>query len=321
MERILITGAGGYIGSNAAVYFVRQGYEVTGMVHRTVHTRFTQCGAKAVHADLEDLDSLDKLFEQDYDYILHIAARASDVGRDEWFRIPNYEAVKRLATLAMQHGVRRFVYLSTADVYGLHDFHGEAEEQLAFDETVTNPYPKYKILSEKWLAENLPPELFSCVRPCVVCGHGDTTITPRAIDYLKSSPFLFHFGKWKGLNRWPLAHVENVCRTLHAAMLLPEAGGQGVTVLDSKVTTLSDYYHKLAREFLPDKRIRELSLPLWTIWPFAWLSTALSRTKPLFDPTLYALDTITHNLDFSNQRMLDWFSAAGLKEYHYDSYQ
>ncbi|MBR4221483.1 MAG: hypothetical protein IKR81_10020, partial [Victivallales bacterium] len=113
----------------------------------------------------------------------------------------------------------------------------------------------------------------------------------------------------------------NVCRTLHAAMPLPEAGGQGVTVLDSKVTTLSDYYHKLAREFLPEKRIREIALPVWTIWPLAWISTNLSRTKPLFDPTLYALDTIIHNLDFSNQRMLAWLAATGLKEYHYDSYQ
>ena len=321
MERILITGAGGYIGSNAAEYFVKQGYDVTGMVHNRIAPRFAQCGAKAIHADLNELDSLDALFANDYNYVLHIAARASDVGRDELFRVPNHEAVKRLATLAMQHGVRRFVYLSTADVYGLHDFHGEVEEQLAFDETVTNPYPKYKILSEKWLAENLPQERFACVRPCVVFGHVDTTITPRAIDYLKHSPFLFHFGKWKGQNRWPLAHVENVCRTLHAAMLLPEAGGQGVTVLDSKVTTLSDYYHKLAREFLPEKRIREIALPVWTIWPLAWISTNLSRTKPLFDPTLYALDTIIHNLDFSNQRMLAWLAVAGLEEYHYDSYQ
>ena len=59
----------------------------------------------------------------------------------------------------MEHGVKRFVYLSTADVYGLHDFNGESEEELAFDETVKNPYPKYKILSEKWLAANLPRAL------------------------------------------------------------------------------------------------------------------------------------------------------------------
>ena len=198
-----------------------------------------------------------------------------------------------------------------------------SSNELSFDEAVTNPYPKYKILSEKWLAANLPRERFSCVRPCVVYGRGDTTITPRTVAYLKNSPLVFHFGKWRGRNRWPLAHVENVCRTLHAAMVLPEAGGEGVTVLDSKRTTLSEYYHELAAEFLPGKRLRECCLPMWAIRPVAWLSTALSRTRnePLFDPTLYALDTVAHNLDFSNARMLDWLAKMGMEEFRHDSYR
>ena len=53
----------------------------------------------------------------------------------------------------------------------------------------------------------------------------------------------------------------------------------------------------------------------------AALSTALSRSKPLFDPTLYALDTISHNLDFSNRRMLSWLAKAGLDEFRHDTYR
>ena len=161
---------------------------------------------------------------------------------------------------------------------------------------------------KKWLAANLPRARFSCVRPCVVYGRGDTSITPRTVAYLKNSPLVFHFGKWRGRNRWPLVHVENVCRTLHAAMILPEAGGEGVTVLDSRRVTVSEYCHELAAEFLPGKRLCEMTLPL-------------SRSKPLFDPTLYALDTISHNLDFSNRRMLAWFAKAGLEEFHHDTYR
>ena len=317
MQTVLVTGAGGYIGSNAAEYFANAGYRVVGTVRRHVAERFARLGAKAVQADLTDAESIPRLFAEAPDYVVHIAARASDVGRDEWFREANYEAVKRLASAAMERGVRRFVYLSTSDVYGLHDFHGESEDELPFDEGATNPYPKYKILSEKWLAANLPPERFSCVRPCVVYGRGDTSITPRTVAYLKNSPMVFHFGKWRGRNRWPLAHVENVCRALHAAMVLPEAGGKGVTVLDSKRTTLDEYYHGIAREFLGGKRLRECALPMWAIRPVAWLSTVLSRNRehPLFDPTLYALDTVSHDLDFSNRRMLAWFAAAGLEEH------
>ena len=321
METVLVTGAGGYIGSNAAEYFAKAGYRVVGTIHRHIAKRLTRLGVKTIKIDLVNAADLPRLFEEKIDYFVHIAARASDVGRDEWFRAANYDAVKGLASVAMEHGVKRFVYLSTADVYGLHDFNGESEEELAFDETVKNPYPKYKILSEKWLAANLPREHFSCVRPCVVYGRGDTSITPRTVAYLKNSPLVFHFGKWRGRNRWPLAHVENVCRTLHAAMILPEAGGEGVIVLDSRRVTVSEYYHELAAEFLPGKRLREMTLPMALIRPIAALSTALSRSKPLFDPTLYALDTISHNLDFSNRRMLAWFAKAGLEEFHHDTYR
>lgn len=321
METILLTGAGGYVGSNAAEYFVRRGYRVIGTVHRNVAGRLKGSGAEIREADLTDARSAVALFAEPVDYVVHVAARACDVGRDAWFRAVNYDAVTRLAELAMKNGVRRFVYMSTADVYGLHDFHGEGEEELAFDETVTNPYPKYKILSEKWLKANLPSERFACVRPCVIYGRGDTSITPRTVAYLKSSPFAFHFGRWKGKNRWPLAHVENVCRALHAAMVLPEAGGAGVTVLDSRRITVSEYYRELAAEFLPGKRLREVALPMALIRPLAALSTALSRREPLFDPTLYALDTIAHNLDFDNRRMLDWFARLGLEEYRHDTYR
>ncbi|MBO7520648.1 MAG: NAD(P)-dependent oxidoreductase [Opitutales bacterium] len=312
--KILITGAGGYIGSNAAQYFDGRGFEVVGTVRDKICGRARNCGARLVRADLRDFASLERLFRWDFDYVIHIAARASDVGREADFRLENYEAVKRLASLSAERGAKRFVYLSTADVYGLRDFCGQGEDGLEFDIGAKNFYPKYKILSEIWLKENLPPEKFSCVRPCVVWGNGDTTITPRVVDFLKKSPFIFYFGKWKGNNRWPLAHVENVCKTLHAAMILPEAAGRGATVLDSKFTTLKMYYAKIAEQFFPEKKFREICVPYSLMYPLARLSSALSKDRPLFDPTLYALDTVSRNLDFSNRRMLEWLGKIGERE-------
>ena len=52
METILLTGAGGYVGSNAAEYFVRQGYRVIGTVHRNIAERLKTSGAEIRTADL-----------------------------------------------------------------------------------------------------------------------------------------------------------------------------------------------------------------------------------------------------------------------------
>lgn len=315
--KVFITGAGGYIGSNAVRFFLEKGYSVTGLFHRRGRKL---PGAEYIQGDLcEPGTFAASLRDLRPDYILHIGACASDVGRESVFEATNFHAATALASLAMELGVRRFVDLSTSDVYGLHDFHGESEDELQFDHHVRNPYPKYKIRTEEWLAVNLPPERYSVVRPCAVWGNGDTTLTPRAVAYLRNFPVVLHFGKWRGKNRWPLAHVENVCRTLYAAMLLPEAGGKGAIVLDPEFTTVSDFYRMIAAQYLPEKKLREWTLPLWTILPAAWFSTTISnllnRRTPLYDPSLYALATITSNLDFSSARMLEWLRLSGQEVY------
>jgi len=158
------------------------------------------------------------------------------------------------------------------------------------------------------------------VRPCFVWGNGDTTLTPRAIGFLKSSPVVIHFGRWHGKNRCPLAHVENVCTSLLAAATLDEMGGKAIHVLDPERTTLSGYYRMIRDRFLPEKRLREITMPVWTVRPAAKLSsgisTLLNRYVPVFDPSDYALDTIIHNLDFSSEMMCAMIGRAGGKVIH-----
>ena len=49
--------------------------------------------------------------------------------------------MKNLASAAMEHGVKRFAYLSTADVYGLHDF-SNARMLAWFDKMGMEEFPE-----------------------------------------------------------------------------------------------------------------------------------------------------------------------------------
>lgn len=321
MTNVLITGAGGYIGSNVAEYFVNHGFNVTGMVRNKIVERFSRLNVASIQADLYDFSTLPRLFDgRQYDYVIHIGARASDVGRKELFRIANFEAVKHLANLSMQNGVKRFVFLSTSDVYGLRDFHGETEEQVSRAKSSWNYYPHYKILSEEWIESNIPPQRYALVRPFVVWGNDDTSITPRAVDFLKSWPFIVYAGKWRGQNRCALAHVRNVAASLHAAAVLPEMGGSAVHVLDPEHTTWAQYYRMVRDHFLPGKTIREITLPVWTLRPIGKISSMLSTFfncyVPLFDPSEYALETIIYDTDFSSEKMCRIIEAVGEKVTH-----
>ena len=109
--------------------------------------------------------------------------------------------------------------------------------------------------------------------------------------------------------------MRNVATALYLAATLPDAG-TAINVLDSEVTTVDAFYRLLAELYLPGKRFRTVTLPRWVgLAPGAvisGISTLGNRAHPLTDPSLYALYTISSNLDFSNRRLLSLFAHAGL---------
>ncbi|MFA7185493.1 MAG: NAD(P)-dependent oxidoreductase [Victivallales bacterium] len=322
MKTVLVTGAGGFIGAHAVEHFAAEGFKVYALVHKNICPRLKRLREEQkvslLYGSINAVPELQKqLRDLELNYFIHCAALASDVGWKVNFERTNFTAVKNTAAMCLRLNVERFVYISTTDVYGLKDFNNEDEDSLEPDPSAKNYYPLYKIKSEQWLREKIPASRFSIVRPAAVWGPGDYTLTPRIVDYLKSLPIVFHFGKWRGKNRWPLAHVKNVAKALYVAAVLPEAGGKAVNVLDNEYTTVSEFYHIVRDLYLPGRELREISLPAEVVYPAAWFSsfasTLLNLKKPLYDPSLYALNTIRHNLDFSNRRLQQWLEAAGRK--------
>lgn len=325
---VLVTGAAGFIGARIVEEFAVRGRHVIALVHKKEDAFWQpRVGAGAVSVLKGDITQPALLRERlvtllreqgrGLDVVVHAAARASDVGRRNLFREVNFEGTRNMARIGLAAGARRFVYISTTDVYGLRDFNGERETELALAMTVRNPYPEYKIQAEQWLRENLAPEQWTVLRPAQVWGAGDTTLTPRILGFLRVSPFIVHFGKWRGRNRWPLAHVRNVAAAAFLAAADARAGGQAYTVADSEHTSIDEFYRLLAAAYLPGKRFRTLVLPRWSGLAFGWvvstLSNLLNLDTPFADPSLYAVYSVSCNLDFSNERLLELYARAGCR--------
>lgn len=326
MKSVFITGAAGFIGGYVAEEFVSRGWNVTALVHRNRSLkldRLERAGNLAtVSGDAADYESLRMAFRsglKECRAIVHCAGRASDVGRRREFRRANFDSVRNMTKLLEDEGIDRLVFISTTDVYGLRDFNGEAEDDLPLKAYPSNPYPEFKILAEHYIRNQLAPRRYSILRPAQVWGEGDTTLTRRIVDFLKWSPYIVHFGRWRGDNRWPLAHARNVATAACIAATSGEAAGKAINVLDDERTSIDEFYRILAGTYLPGKELRTVTLPFSAGYILgscvSGISNILNLNRPFMDPSLYALYSVSRNLDFSNKRMKNLFMNAGCSLY------
>ena len=152
-DRVLVTGGAGYIGSVVAAQLVKKGCEVI-VLDNLCHGRreAVPSGARLVIADTADRKALDDIFrEHRIDAVMHFAAFI-DAGEsmqapEKYFR-NNAANSLTLLEAVIAHKVQRFVFSSTAALYG-------TPERTPIEETdslrPTNAYGASKLLVEQML--------------------------------------------------------------------------------------------------------------------------------------------------------------------------
>ena len=119
--KVLLTGHQGYLGTVMAPVLQAAGHEVTGLDVGW----FADCvlgpaptDPPGLHLDLRDVTAADL---EGFDAVIHLAALSNDplghLAPEITYDI-NHAASVRLARLAKQAGVGRFLYSSTCSVYG-----------------------------------------------------------------------------------------------------------------------------------------------------------------------------------------------------------
>jgi UDP-glucose 4-epimerase len=152
-ERILVTGGAGYIGSVVVAQLCDHGYEpliFDDLSHG--HRAALASGAKLIVGDIADRAALDRVFSEfQPQAVMHFAAfieAGESMQRPEkYFRNNTANALTLLEAL-LAHGVKRFVFSSTAALYGTPE-KTPIEENAALHPT--NAYGESKLLVEQML--------------------------------------------------------------------------------------------------------------------------------------------------------------------------
>lgn len=150
MKKVVITGGTKLVGSHLAEFFLEQGYDVhvTGTFKKGKEEKYL-VGAKVHVCDVRDLETMKKIFEG-AEYVFHLAALGNII-QDAIDNPIETESVNVGGTVvaleaARNAGVKKFVFISSAAVYG-------EQKVVPFTEDMKispmDPYGLYKYFGEQ----------------------------------------------------------------------------------------------------------------------------------------------------------------------------
>ena len=179
--RVLVTGAGGFLGFAVAEQLVARGEEVQGF-SRGAHPKLETLGVAQHRGDLADAAAVSKAMEG-CDQVFHVAARPGAWGPYNAYHDANVRGTENVVAACRQHGVSDLIYTSTPSVVsGGTDLEGVDESQ-PYPSSFRAHYPATKAIAEKFVREASDDALRTvCLRPHLVWGPGDTSLLPRLVS-------------------------------------------------------------------------------------------------------------------------------------------
>lgn len=154
-KKILVTGGAGYIGSHVVRQLGLADEDVVILDNLSTGFEAAVTFGDFINGNTGDAVLLEKLFsENDIDTVMHFAAHTivpESVSDPLKYYRNNTSSSRTLLEAATRHGVKNFVFSSTAAVYGIPDG-GKASEESATQPI--NPYGTSKLMTE-WMLRDL----------------------------------------------------------------------------------------------------------------------------------------------------------------------
>jgi nucleoside-diphosphate-sugar epimerase len=234
MRKVLVTGAGGFIGYHLSNDLTDHGYDVTGV---DLHYPGEHTGRRfnAVTGDFRDQDLIKGLLDS-VDVVVHLASAHLQISltESEYWDI-NVYGLRKFLELARARGVRRFIHVSSVGAYG------NLKKWPADEKTECKPqsiYGETKVAGEREVLKFSRETSFPVViiRPAWVYGPGCPR-TQKLARALRKGRFIM-IGKCENM-RHPL-YIQDMLDAFRVVMEKESAIGELFVIGGERAITTSE---------------------------------------------------------------------------------
>jgi nucleoside-diphosphate-sugar epimerase len=140
-RKVLVTGGSGYVGARLCLHLANQGYAVTALCHSNIPSDENWCAKmdRVLVGDIRDEQFMQELADYKYDVLVHLVSldHNHSNGTPSFVSSVNITPVWSLLDIFSQKGLNKFIYFSTAQVYGT------LQDDLINEEKKLNPQNAY----------------------------------------------------------------------------------------------------------------------------------------------------------------------------------